>query len=483
MRSVMIKFFWKILKRLFKWPYFLFIILIVVLVYLLLVIGPSAVHKNVSEQFKSSFLAEECYQTNEGSERILCIDDNTEALLWRLRVIEDAQEEIIFSTFEMRDDNSGRDIMAALYFAAKRGVHILLLMDGLPSYLNLHRNANFKALTANENVEAKFYNPINLAKPWKLNFRLHDKYLIADDNVYILGGRNTYDLFLGDYSDKVNIDRDILVCQSDRTAENSSLIQLKAYFEKVWNLSDCKEFVCKKNTDKVKKAAAFLQEHYKWVQSTYPQAYEETDYFAATIPTNKITILTNPPEAKIRQPSIWYMLQQLMMGQDDVIIQTPYIVCSGGMYRDLTDICKTSKKVEIITNAVESGANPFGCTDYLNQKNKILKTGLTVNEFLGDDSIHVKTLLINGRLSVVGSYNLDMRSTYLDTEMMLAIDCPQLNEQLRIETAENKEKSKQVSPEGTIKYGSKYQAVNLTPGKKIFYQFFRFLIKPFRYLL
>ena len=30
-------------------------------------------------------------------------------------------------------------------------------------------------------------------------------------------------------------------------------------------------------------------------------------------------------------------------------------------------------------------------------------------------------------MSIVGSYNLDMRSTYQDTELMLAVDCLQLN--------------------------------------------------------
>lgn len=45
--------------------------------------------------------------------RVLCIDDNQEALLWRLRVIESAQDEIVMSTFDWREDNSGRERCAA----------------------------------------------------------------------------------------------------------------------------------------------------------------------------------------------------------------------------------------------------------------------------------------------------------------------------------------------------------------------------------
>ncbi|MCD8054457.1 MAG: phospholipase D-like domain-containing protein [Lachnospiraceae bacterium] len=465
------------LRRLWNifWP--------LLLIYTLLAILPSAPHQRVSEEFASSFQAEDCYGDSAGKERILCIDDNEEALLWRLRVIETAQEEIVFSTFEMRDDNSGQDVTAALYAAAERGVHVRILVDGLTGYYQLHDSSRFQALVSHENVEAKFYNPVNLARPWKISYRLHDKYLMADDTVYILGGRNTYDLFLGDYAEKANIDRDILVYETDTAAEGTSLAQVQAYFEEIWELSCCKEFVCEEISEEMQTAVVSLEEHYAWLGETYPEAYEETDYAAATMETNQVTLLANPMEAENREPELWTMLQELMTGADDVVIQTPYIVCSRAMYQNLTAICESAGSVEIITNAVESGANPFGCTDYLNQKENILETGVSVCEFLGDDSTHVKTFLIDDRLSVVGSYNLDMRSTYLDTEMMLAIDCEELNEKLRAETDECREQSKQLAPDGTVQYGTEYQAVELTTKKKVFYAAFRIFIWPIRYLL
>lgn len=38
-------------------------------------------------------------------------------------------------------------------------------------------------------------------------------------------------------------------------------------------------------------------------------------------------------------------------------------------------------------------------------------------------SLHTKTILVDDHISMIGSYNLDLRSTYLDTELMLVIDC------------------------------------------------------------
>ena len=73
-----------------------------------------------------------------------------------------------------------------------------------------------------------------------------------------------------------------------------------------------------------------------------------------------------------------------------------------------------------------------------------------VYEYVGTQALHTKTVLAGDTLSIVGSCNLDMRSVYLDTEMMLFIECKELNETLREHTEKLKLKSRQVAPDGTI---------------------------------
>lgn len=154
-------------------------------------------------------------------ERVKSIESADDALLWRLWLIESAEKEIIFSTFDLRADGSGQDLMAALYGAAQRGVRVRVIVDGLNGFLHLQNSGVLRALAAEENVEVRFYDPIDLLRPWKLNYRLHDKYLIADGDRYILGGRNTNDLFLGSYQEKQNIDRDVLVVSDGERAVRS----------------------------------------------------------------------------------------------------------------------------------------------------------------------------------------------------------------------------------------------------------------------
>ena len=95
-----------------------------------------------------------------GAERIRCIDDNEEALLWRLRMIGTAKESIILSTFDLRADENGTKLLAALNHAAEKGVKIQLLIDGIYQQLFLSGSSDFQALAAHENVEVGVYNPV-----------------------------------------------------------------------------------------------------------------------------------------------------------------------------------------------------------------------------------------------------------------------------------------------------------------------------------
>lgn len=414
--------------------------------------------------------------------RVRCIDDNQEALLWRLRVIESAQNEIVMSTFDWREDNSGTDMMAALEAAAERGVQIRLIVDGINGFLQLRGSGMFQALTLNPNVEAKLYNPVNLLLPFRINYRMHDKYLIADESVYILGGRNTNDLFLGNYRDSYNLDRDLLVYEGEN-GESGSLGAVRSYFEKVWSDPVSKPYRHHKSARKTQQAQEELRERYEKLKSDYPVLLEETDWQGETTEAESIALLVNPAQAADKEPVVFEQIfREIKQGQD-VLIQTPYIICDRRMYRGLREAVDGGTGIRIITNAVESGANPWGCTDYLNQKGKILRTGVSVYECLAGQSLHTKTVLVDQDVSIIGSYNLDIRSTYLDTEMMLRVESRELNRAIRADAEQYQEKSKLCTPDGQEKENSGYQKVRLSLLKKGIYQVLRVVILPIRHLL
>lgn len=412
-------------------------VLLVLLLYILVgavapfVLQPAVREDTVKRVEEMSFLAEE-----EAGERVCVLADNGEALKERIRLISQAKERIILSTFDFRADESGKDVLAALQAAAQRGVNVQVLVDGFSGFSSMTGNPWFRALSGMERVQIKLYSPVNPAVPWKLMGRLHDKYLIADDTAYILGGRNTYEYFLGDHDRYKNYDWDVLVYR-ETLRQDSSLEQVKAYFEAVWALPDCRlyhdgeEELEKK---KVQQAGAELAERYTAMQKTHPDWFEPCDYAERTVPVNRITFVSNPTHCYAKEPVVFYTLTELMrQAEQEVKFHTPYILCNRWMLQRLKEVCGSVPAVSMMTNSVANNGNPFGAMDYARNKKKILDTGVQILEYDGGVSYHGKCFVMDDRISGIGSFNWDMRSVYLDTETMLVIDSKALNAALRKE--------------------------------------------------
>lgn len=415
-------------KRRKIFPY----ILVIILVYAGLICIPYTQQGGVTDQTRQSFSLSDFYSENAGNEQARILMDNEDALEARIRLIAGASDKIILSTFEFRDDNSGQKMLAALYSAANRGVEIQILTDGIPYVKSMLGNSDFQALGCLDNVTIKVYNPVNLLKPTKLMARLHDKYLIVDDKAYILGGRNTYDYFLGDETNYKNYDWDLYVTTTNNQTP-ASLKSLDNYFLSVWNLSDSRVVMSKSHgfgvrRQDVKESASKLKQLYAKIEQTDWIHSEEHDM----IPVNKITLLSNPIQASVKEPVLFYQMTELMKkAEGDVTFHTPYILCNDYMLDRLTQICDSDKSVYMMTNSVANNGNPFGAADYELYKSEVLETGVQVLEYDKGVSYHGKCFTIGENLSAIGSFNWDMRSAYLDTELMLVVDSPELNRQMK----------------------------------------------------
>ena len=399
---------------------------------LALAIAPYSNMPAVSEEYKDSFNVLDFYSDEESCDRAAIIDDNGEALAQRIMLIENAKEEIIMSTFSFKSDTAGKQMIAALSEAAKRGVKVRILIDGFNSIMDIEGNPYFMALASEENVEIRIYNEANIFTSWKGMSRMHDKYIIADDDVYILGGRNTFNYFLGDQKSHKNHDRDVLVYNTG--GEESSIYELKEYFWGVWELEVCeewREYLISGLLPSVGEARKDLKELYADMKEAHWEWFEEPDYMNMTVATDKVSLLSNPTDIYMKEPWVFYGLCQLMeQAQKEVVIHTPYIIADDYMYEAFTDICK-DVKVRVMTNAPSNNGNLFGAVDYVLHKEDILNTGLDILEYNGGISYHAKSMTIDDDISIVGSFNMDYKSMYHDTELMLVIDSEELNASLK----------------------------------------------------
>ena len=224
----------------------------------------------------------------------------------------------------------------------------------------------------------------------KANYRMHDKYLIVDHNIYILGGRNTNDMFLGSYVDKYNIDRDILVYSQ---ANGQSMAQLKDYFDRIWKLP-CNEELFAADISQVSDIQADMVKRYRQIKDKYAEPAQKIDWETETLETKGITLLANPIEPERKKPELLKKMYRIIQQGESIIIETPYIICDNNMYEKLGLLNEDGKKLQIIINAVEGGANPFGCADYLNQKENIQRTGSDIFEALYGQSLHLSLIHI-----------------------------------------------------------------------------------------
>ena len=448
----------------------------------------------LTDEDKEELSVDNIWKTRTEPEMAKVIEDNGEALLERIKLISNAKEEIILSTFDFRADDSGKLILGALLDASERGVSVNVIVDGVSGFLRMNGNPYFEALAASKGTSIKIYNKVNPLAPWRSMGRLHDKYLIADRSSYIIGGRNTFSYFLGSSSPYKNYDRDALV-YCENPDENSSVNDILSYFESVWNYKESKAFISGVNA--IADTAAYFtisenNEYNYCEESTYSdnntvdssritdkknklaakknklaagkkvaEAREElhslyadycTDYcadnaedkiykglgksnyrdmFKDTYEVNNIALMSNPIEYSSKKPYVWYQLVELMKKADSKVkLHTPYIICNDYMYEGLKSVCDTVDDVSLMTNSVANNGNPFGSADYYVNKNSILDTGIDVWEYEGGYSYHGKSVLIDDNISVIGSFNIDMRSAYLDTELMLVIDSKDINREL-----------------------------------------------------
>ena len=415
------------------------ILLLLLLAYLLyLLCGalvPFAFQPAVSADFQAAFDLGSFY--GDGCpDRAALLADNVDALDARVRIINEAQERIIFTNFDIRDGESGRDIAAALLAAAKRGVDVKILVDGLNATFYTAPSPTFQALGRLPNVEFRFYNVPNPLMPWTFNGLMHDKYIIVDDRFLLIGGRNTFDKFLGDAwpDDRRTHDLDVLLYNTAAgTAEagESVLFQIEDYFRTVWDGDHTSVHLEKPLFGgPADKAEAMLTARIADMANLRPQLFPETavDYEALTVPLQKVTFIHNPTGILAKEPWVWWQVQQFMEhAQERVYLQTPYAVCNAPMYEGLARVAAKGIPFGMQVAATGIGDNFMASSDYTRNKGRVLDTGVTVYEWYGDYSTHGKSLLIDRDLALVGSYNLDMRSTYIDTEMMLVFHGEEFN--------------------------------------------------------
>ncbi len=441
-----------------------------------------------SNEFLEEVESYDFYSDEPCVDRVALVEDPIVSLGTRIRLLSEAKSTIDIAYYALHMGKTTDSFLAAILDAADRGVKVRFLLDGMSNGFKDDYIYLANALGSHENIEIRLYNPVNIFKPWTINGRMHDKYIIIDNTFLLLGGRNIGDKYFGPdgYDKNLSIDRDVLVYNTKHNEDNteSVLFQVRDYMNSVWDYEyTYPAFIIKskksdKEKERLKSIMASIKEQYK---SLFNDPF---DIENNTFPANKITFFANDISISKKQPKVGYIINEIVTdAKEKVILQSPYIVLSNNIESALNTFGQTGKKYEILTNSMQSSPNLPAYSIYLSDKKDILETGATIYEFQDSNAIHAKTYIVDDRMSIIGSFNMDPRSEYIDTEIMLAIDSQEFTNYLLKIVDLYKGHSLVVGEDGDYLYNPLVEEYHVNPLKRITFRVIGKILSPFRVLL
>ncbi|MDW8478900.1 MAG: phospholipase D-like domain-containing protein [Xanthomonadales bacterium] len=172
--------------------------------------------------------------------RALPVERGEEALLLRLHLIRAARQSIELQSYIFAADEAGRLILAELLAAARRGVRVRVLADQLFSLPDTALLAGLAA--AHVGFDLRLHNPTfrraRTSAPEfaagilccfrSFNQRMHNKLLLIDGRLALLGGRNVQNRYFDWDPDYDFRDREVLVA-------GPAVAAMRESFESFWS--------------------------------------------------------------------------------------------------------------------------------------------------------------------------------------------------------------------------------------------------------
>lgn len=131
----------------------------------------------------------------DNDDKVALVESGEEGILTRLNLIYNAKETIDISYYTLTGGDSVKLFLAGINDAADRGVKVRIVLDGIFHNLKSDLKPVIYAFEAHPNIELKFYEPFNLLTPRTWNNRLHDKMILVDQKLALIGGRNIGDKY------------------------------------------------------------------------------------------------------------------------------------------------------------------------------------------------------------------------------------------------------------------------------------------------
>lgn len=342
------------------------------------------------------------------------LDKDQEAAQARVDLIRTAHDRIEVLYFIAKDDRVSAAMLQLLRDARRRGVSVRMVIDGsfrrIPKGILSHLR--------DEGVIIKTYHPFDLRHPTWINHRMHDKLIVVDGKRYITGGRNLDESYFG-LSKKINY-RDI-----DVYVEGPSAVDAQRRFEQVWDSKDVASLHGHVTRRAKREAAEHLGDSLiEMAHSGFINLGAPRDWSAGAMEVGPTQFLSGHGIGGDMTP-------YLAAAKESIVIESPYFIPPRFLRELLLKKLAEGVRIEVVTNSVRSTDGLLPQVGYLKYRGSLARAGIDFREYKGPDCLHGKVIIVDGRVSMVGSYNIDPRSEYLNTEVMAIAENEELARALK----------------------------------------------------
>lgn len=389
------------------------------------------------------------------------LSEPLDAFASRVMLVRAAERTLDVQYYIWQQDTTGLLLLGELLEAADRGVRVRLLLDdngigGLDPLL--------AAMDSHPDIHVRLFNPFPTRSAKWLNFvtdfsrvnrRMHNKSMTADNALTVLGGRNIGDEYFGATPGALFVDLDVL-------ALGPTVASVTEQFDRYWTSRSAYPL-----TALVDSAGAperrDLREQIRQVAQTpeaqrYFQAVADRPFVGLLLDGElevewaPARLLSDDPDKVLDEVDdsrlmISDLARAMGPARESLVLVSPYFVPTDEGVALFERLESEGVEVRILTNSAAATDVLAVHSGYARHRKDLLKAGVDLYEMKAvgpasndkgssgfsvssSSSLHAKTFAMDEDRVFVGSFNFDPRSARLNTEMGLILQSPPLARQL-----------------------------------------------------
>lgn len=394
-----------------------------------------------------------------------------DGFLLRSQMIIRAEKTLDMQYYIFRADETGKLLTDSLLRAADRGVRVRLLIDDVDVS---GEDKQLEALDAHPNIEVRLFNPLAYrgnakVRRWaellfhapRLDYRMHNKLMIADNATALVGGRNIGDEYF-------QVDPEGQLGDFETFAAGPVVLGLSKSFDEFWASRPAIPVAALANGPVPPKTLEdFRHELTLHRQEKRSDGSDYATRIAAGEPLAgmlggrlplvwaPVTLTYDSPEKKPvdKGEASGYLMRRTLLAalqkaRSEFTMISSYLIPGKDGMQALHDLHDRGVALRILTNSMESNTEPAAQAGYLHYRTTLLRDdeaelyemrarpesprGTGQNHIMssyGNFGLHTKVYVFDRERLFVASMNFDQRSLHLNTELGLMIDSPELARQ------------------------------------------------------